>query len=64
MPVAHGLFESIGAATGDGVGMAREPYSANEQKASDLLEAKARKAVKARKAEAEPDSAPDELPDL
>ncbi|MFN8774935.1 MAG: M28 family peptidase, partial [bacterium] len=42
MSVAHGLFETIGAATGDGVGMAREPYSANEQTASDLLEAKAR----------------------
>ena len=42
MPVARELFETIGAATGDGVGMAREPYSENEQKASDLLEAKAR----------------------
>jgi len=41
MPIATGLFETIAALTGDGVGMAREPYSANEQKASDLLEAKA-----------------------
>ncbi|MCX7196899.1 MAG: M20/M25/M40 family metallo-hydrolase [Proteobacteria bacterium] len=41
MPVARELFETIGAATGDGVGMAREPYSENEQKASDLLEARA-----------------------
>ncbi len=42
MPVAQELFDTIAAATGDGVGMAREPYGANEQKASDLLEAKAR----------------------
>jgi len=41
MPVATGLFETIAAATSDGVGMAREPYSAKEQQASDLLEAKA-----------------------
>jgi len=41
MPLARTLFETIAAATTDGVGMAREPYSANEQTASDLLEARA-----------------------
>ena len=41
MPVARSMFDTIAAATTDGVGMAREPYSAYEQKASDLLEAKA-----------------------
>lgn len=41
MPVATGLFEAIADATTDGVGMAREPYSANEQKAADLLGARA-----------------------
>ena len=37
MPLARGLFESIRAATFDGTGVSRPPYSEQEQRVCDLL---------------------------
>ncbi|MBC7780486.1 MAG: Zn-dependent hydrolase [Proteobacteria bacterium] len=41
MPIAHALFDAIRAATTDGVGISREPYSELEQRACDLLQTQA-----------------------